>query len=301
MRKGPIPTHGGAPIRVCVGLLVMVIAVGRAIGNAQVPATAAPAFEVASVKRNLSGRVGGAFQIPPVGTLTFTNVMLRVLIRLAYDVDPYAETSTLDAGAYARIVGKADAGPQTNVPRFDVRAKPPDNTQPAERRAMMRTLLEDRFKLRVHREMRPMPVYVLTVAREGRLGPALVRSSFDCPQYMSQRRAGGNAPAPVDADGTSWCMAPVDMSRPDVVVDRNAGPVRLLVERLEPIVGRPVIDSTHLSGNFEWVLTYRSGPRATDVPTLFAALQDQLGLKLESRQAPVDVLVIDSVELPRSD
>jgi uncharacterized protein (TIGR03435 family) len=161
---------------------------GHALATAQAPATPAPKFEVASVRQNLSGRVGGAIRVPPAGQLSFTNVMLRVLIREAYQVDAYAESHKLDPGPYVGIIGRPATGPQPDVPRFDVLAKPPDNTQPAERRAMMRALLEDRFKLRVHREMRQMPVYALTVAGEGRLGPNLAQSRFDCQAYLARIR-----------------------------------------------------------------------------------------------------------------
>ena len=71
---------------------------GYAILSAQVPAAPAPRFEVASVKRNVSGRNGGAIQVPPAGALSFTNVMLRVLIREAYQVDAYAESTSLTRG-----------------------------------------------------------------------------------------------------------------------------------------------------------------------------------------------------------
>lgn len=275
---------------------------GYAIASAQAPVTPAPEFEVASVKRNVGGRVGGSIEVPPAGAVRFTNVTLRILIRNAYQLDAYTEPYTLVPGPHVRIIGSPSGGPQPDVPRFDVQGKPPVNTQPAERRAMLRALLEDRFKLRVHREMRQMPVYALTVAREGRLGPNLVPSNFDCQAHLAQRRAGGSAQEPVDASGNSWCLYPMDTSRPGVANLRSAGPVRLLMQRVQPYVDRPVVDATALSGNVEWVLTFGWGPNApADVPALFTALQDQLGLKLEARQAPVEVLLVDSVELPTAD
>ena len=281
-----------------LGVLLFLL-IGYTIATAQVSSTPAPAFEVASVKRNISGRIGGAIQVPPAGALMFTNVMLRVLIREAYQVDAYTEPYTLVSGPHARIIGSATGGPQPDVPRFDVQGKPPDNTQPRERRAMMRTLLEDRFKLRVHRETREMPAYALTVAREGRLGPNLVPSTFDCETYLAQRRTGGAAPEPVDAGGDSWCLPPADMRRPGVFILRFAGPVRLLMQRMQPYVDRPIVNATGLSENLEWVMTFAWGPSApADAPEIFTALQEQLGLKLEPRQAPVEVLVVDSVELP---
>ena len=231
---------------------------------------------------------------------------LRMLIRDAYQLDP--EQFTLVSGPYVRIIGSSGSGPQLDVPRFDVQAKPPENSQPAERRAMMRTLLEDRFKLRVHRELRQMPVFALTVARQGRLGPNLASSKFDCEAYFAQRRAGGTAPEPVDASGHSWCLYPIT-NGPVVASMRTAGPIKRLMQRLQPYVDRPIVDATGLSGNVEWILTFAWGPGApggealppADVPEIFTALQEQLGLKLMARQAPVEVLVVDSVELPTPD
>jgi uncharacterized protein (TIGR03435 family) len=292
-------------------LCVLLLALTRyAIASAQAPSTLAPAFEVASVKLNVSGRTGGSFQVPPAGAVRYTNVPLRMLIRDAYQIDAYAEQYRLISGSYARIIGSVGSGPQPNVPKFDIQAKPPANTPPAERRAMMRTLLEERFKLRVHREMREMPVYALTVARAGRLGANLVRSTFDCEAYLAQRRAGSAAPEPVDANGKSWCLAPIDHSRPGVENIRTAGPVKLLMQRVQQYVDRPVVNETGLMGNVEWILMFAWEPNAPapvrpeaadDVPEIFTALQDQLGLKLEARRAPVEVLVVDYVELPTPD
>jgi uncharacterized protein (TIGR03435 family) len=167
---------------------------------------------------------------------------------------------------------------------------------------MMRTLLEDRFKLRVHRETRQMPAFALTVAREGRLGPNLAPSKFDCRAWNTQRRFGGTAEEPVDASGRSWCPNFVDTSRPGVSFERFAGPLSVLMQRLQSLVDRPIVDATGLSGNFEWTMTVGFGSNPpSDVPTIFTALQDHLGLKLEARQAPVDVLVVDHVELPTPD
>jgi uncharacterized protein (TIGR03435 family) len=283
-------------------VLALVLAVTSV--RAQTPDQKPLAFEVASVKENLSGRPGGSIRVPPIGgVVSFTNVMLRVLIREAYQVDPYTERYTLISGPYERMIGRADAGPQSDAPRFDVQAKPPGNSRPADRRAMMRALLEDRFKLRVHRETRQMPVYALTVARERRFGPNLAPSKFDCDEYVKQRLVGGAPEEPMDATGKSWCRYPLDRSRPGVENGiRMAGPVRLLIQRTQPFVERPIVDATGLSGNVEWILTFGWGTNApADVPDLFTALQEQLGLKLGSTKAPVDVLVIDHVERPTPD
>ena len=77
----------------------------------------------------------------------------------------------------------------------------------------------------------------------------------------------------------------------------------LLSQRMQAYVDRPIVDATGLSGNFEWVLTFALGGSNTraDVPSIFTATQEQFGLKLEPRQGPVEVLVIDSVQLPTPD
>jgi uncharacterized protein (TIGR03435 family) len=284
--------------------LILIAALGTPALQGQAPDPKPLAFEVASVKENLSGRPGGSIRVPPVGgAVSFTNVMLRVLIREAYQVDPYTERFTFISGPYERIIGRADAGPQSDAPRFDVQGKPPANTRPADRRAMMRALLEDRFKLRVYRETREMPVYALTIVRAGRFGPNLAASKFDCDAYFKQGRAGGTAEEPMDTSGKSWCRYPLDRRRVGVENDmRMAGPVRLLIERTQPFVERPIVDATGLSENVEWTLTFGWGTNAPpDVPDLFTALQEQLGFKLESTKAPVEVLVVDHVEKPTPD
>lgn len=275
-------------------LVVICSLIGSAIGDAQTPART---FEVASVRRNVSGSTRSSIQVPPAGTITFTNATLRILIREAYDLE--MDLFTLASGPFARIIGNASGMRAADALRFDVQAKPPEDSPPQERREMLRALLEDRFKLRVHREMRQMPVYALTVARPGRLGPNLNPSKFDCQAYMAQRRAGGTAAEPVDSAGNSWCqLSGVNTTGP--VQIRRAGPLRRLAELVRGhLTDRPVVDATGLAGNFEWVVTYsRPGNPQADHPDIFTAFQDQLGLKIESRQAPLEVLVVDSVELP---
>jgi uncharacterized protein (TIGR03435 family) len=288
-------------MRVCLGVLLFAL-LAYPVPIAQQPSTTSPTFEVASVKRNVSGRIGGAIRVPPAGQLTYTNVPLRVLIRDAYQLDPYKESSILIAGPFERLIGRSSGPPEPDVPRWDVQAKPPDGTLPAERRAMMRALLEERFKLRVHREMRQSPAYALTVARAGRLGPNLVASKFDCEAYLAQRRAGGTAPEPVNESGESWCLFPISNPIPGARAIRMAGPLKLLIERVTPWVERPIVDATGLTGNYEWVLTLAAGPEApADVPRIFDAIRAQLGLNLERREVPLEVLVVDHVELATSD
>ena len=288
-------------MRVCLGVLLFAL-LAYPVTTAQQPSTTPQTFEVASVKRNLSGSMRGDIRVPPAGALSYTNMPLRVLIRDAYQLDPYKESSTLIAGPFVRLIGRSDVPVGPDVPRWDVLAKPPDGTLPADRRPMMRALLEDRFKLRVHREMRQSPGYALTVARAGRLGPNLVVSKFDCEAYLAQRRAGGNAPEPVNDRGESWCLFPIGNGTPGARATRMAGPLKSLIDRVAPYVDGPIVDATGLSGNYEWVLTFAVGPEVgSDIPRIVDALREQLGLNLERRAVSLEVLVVDHVELATSD
>jgi uncharacterized protein (TIGR03435 family) len=148
--------------------------------------------------------------------------------------------------------------------------------------------------LRVHREPRAIPVYALVAARDTRqLGPQLTRSATDCSQ-----------PAPPATDGAR--------PQPRCVIFAGASIIRgfartmpQLAERLEEIVGAPVLDRTELQGVFDFDL--RWGTEGTrdpsiqspeDLASLFTALQEQLGLKLQSTHGQYDVVVVDSVARP---
>lgn len=270
---------------------------GSLAATAQAPVTPAREFEATSVKRNLSGSTRSSVQVPPAGTITYTNVTLRLPIRDAYGLA--WDRFTLVSGPFAKIVDGAPGMRREDVLRFDVQGKPPEHSQPRDRRAMLRALLEDRFKLRVHKEMRQMPVYALTVARPGRLGPNLKPSKFDCDAYIARRQADSTAAEPVDSAGKSWCqVAGARTTRPIQI--RTAGPMSRLAGQLGGhLTDRPVVDATGLAGNFEWVVTYNLPGDPEPVHAgIFTAFQEQLGLKIEEGQAPLEVLVIDAVELP---
>jgi uncharacterized protein (TIGR03435 family) len=230
--------------------------------------TPKPTFEVASVKPNLSGSWG--FNVSPrPGFYSATNVPVAVLIQFAYDLQDY------------QLVG----GPGWALTaRFDIAARPGREVPTMEQRLMMQSLLEDRFKLVMHTEQREMPVFALVLARsDGRLGPNLRRMPDDCVKVKT---------------GANGC-----------------GPISVVVNSASRQLRAPVIDKTGLTGLFNFSLHYSSdgtGPpflppipsspdRPADdpnAPSYTAALQEQLGLKLESSRGPVDVLVIDSVQQP---
>ena len=282
------------------------VAVGIAVTlSAQAPK---PTFEVASIRPNTSepadgaagGRGGG-----PIGRqgqrFTAVNAPLRDIIRYAYDLEPFH----LLEGASPLLDN-----------RFDITAIIPAPSQVDESRSMLRTLLAERFKLSIRWATREQPVHTLLVARrDGRLGPAMKPSTVDCDAWRATRRqqstARGNTP--VSADEYEHFARPAcDMVYQPfrARIYGGAQPMAQLARILSrlPSVRSPVVDRTGLTGAFDFELTYApdrpagSGdavPLAGDgPPTLFVALQEQLGLKLETARAPAEVLVIESVQPP---
>lgn len=267
----------------------------------------APAFEVASVKANKTGEAGGSLVMPP-GRFTATNIPLKVLITNAYQL------------SFFQVVGGPD---WIGTDRFDIAAKAPDGAPPEQTRAMVRTLLRDRFKLAVHMETRDTPIYALVKARaDDQLGPNLKRSTMDCGPIRAQRaeataavaRARGGrvaVPAPPGPNEPVVCQMRVG-GRGSSALTYRAGNITMtaLANALRPYVGREVVDRTGLTGEFDFDLQF-SPPPATgpidagipvapldDAASIFTALQEQLGLKLESTRGPVELMVVDSAERP---
>ena len=249
-------------------------------------------FDVASVKPNKSGGIPNAIGFFPGGRLTATNVALRELIRLAYDLQP------------SQLVGGPD---WINSSRFDVAARADVAGRPS--LAMIRSLLAERFQLTTHRETRELPTYALVMARaDRRLGPQLQMSRVDC--------AGGAASPP--ADGRQYCESFVGAPPRWFAAGVTMAQLTLSLSRQ---VRATVVDQTELAGAFDVELQWTpeglpprpAGAAADqpmrlngfdvdpDGPSIFTALQEQLGLKLDSRRAPVEVLVIDSVSTPSPD
>jgi len=264
------------------------------------------AFEVASVKSNKSGEPFVRVGMAPGGRFTATNVPLRQLILMAYQLQPFQIE-----GAPAWITTE----------RFDVVAKgsgplaPAAPGTPGPIQVMMKSLLADRFKLVARIEKKEMPIYALIQARgDGRLGPQLKASTIDCAAVNAGRR-GGPPPGPPDFNGAPpQCGM---MVRPGGV---KAGgvPINQILDLLSQNVQRIVVDRTGLTGNFDIDLTWTPEqlpqgrgdpppgapalpPIDPNGPSLFSALQEQLGLKLDSTRGPVDVLVVEKVDRPTED
>jgi len=178
--------------------------------------------------------------------------------------------------------------------RFNIVARPRNGTPAGQQYAMLRTLLADRFKLRVHHETRPMPGYALTEGRKGRLAPQLRLSRIDC-------TAPYNNPVRLLRliEGRDVCDVPDIGAISNVMVLRSPGAIRELARRLQELVDMPVLDETQLPGNYQWTLSIpRTAVEEADIARVNTALREQLGLMLEWKSVPVDFLVIDSVEMP---
>ena len=289
--------------RLMVGLC---LAAATAIVSAQqAPATgASPSFEVATLKQNKSGERGGGIRRLPGGRMTVTNMAARQLVGFAYQLQPY------------QLLG----GPNWLADdKFDVTAKMegnpewegPGSGKPDPIQLAMRALLADRFKLKVHTESRDLDAYALVMVKPGITGPALKPSTTDCKALVEQARQGKLPPTPPQ---------PVNGIMPCSIMGRigqisfDGFPMSQAAGMLNGQAGRPVVDRTGLTGNWQFVMTFaqerRLGPDGPgealpppdpNLPSFFSALQEQLGLKLEATKAPFDVTVIDSVDHPTDD
>jgi uncharacterized protein (TIGR03435 family) len=312
----------------CLGLTVASVSIA-AVQN-QPAASPGPAFEVASVKlsnpnANANPILGMLPIIRPAGDrLTATNVPLRMLVRMAYGIQEDF---------------RIDGGPSWQMSqRFDITAKAEDGyTGGTEGMLpMLKTLLADRFKLKVHMETRDLPIQVLVIAREdGKLGGNLKPSTSDCSTAAADQQKlvdallkGGPAAAaallPKPGETRRCAMAPVlpaSGSIADGIGMRADGqPLAILTALLTQVTGKIVRDKTGLTGLYDWEMKFdpqvliqlaSSQTGATlpagvnlpesNAPSLLTALREELGLKLDSARGPVEVLVIDSAEMPTPD
>jgi uncharacterized protein (TIGR03435 family) len=285
--------------------LVTVLAlalIGGAGVSAQAPGSNKPRFEVASVKPSAPGAQGQSLRRPPNGQFTASNIPLRDIIALAYGVQEFPwrldGVPEWAAAEHFDIIAKAAAA----VP--PVRPGSPDPIL-----MMVRTLLEERFRMTIHAENREMPVYALVLAKPGTLGRDLKKSEVDCDAIQVARLTAGArreaAPPPLTADGRPVCgFRGVQAGGPGAPGGIQAGgiPMWQFANLLPRFVERTVVDRTGLEGYYDWQLLF-SPPGAADQSggSIFTALQEQMGLKLESTRAPVEVWVVDRVERPTAD
>ena len=282
----------------CATLVVLLAGLAVRAQNPP-PTSQAVTFDAASIKERTQPGTGSFVGRRPGGRFATENATLREILEYAYELQRFQlvgslapiETARWDIAASLGPVAATAAGPDANL-------------------AAVRGLLAERFALAVHRETRTMPAYALRLARADRtLGPALVKSATDCRALMAAARGGG-APPPPAAQRCGF--------RGRIGSLQSSGmPLSELALALSGRLERSVVDQTGLGGTWDLTLTYApdsaQSPAGTlpadapapvsnpDAPSLFTALQEQLGLRLVSTTAPVEVLVVDRVARPTPD
>jgi uncharacterized protein (TIGR03435 family) len=244
-----------------------------ALATSAQPPARPPKYEVSSLKPH-AGDARFTFHIEPSGTMVATGITLRRLMMTAWNVQGF------------RIVGGPDWASSRS---WDVQAKHDGAVFPDQVHQMLRMLLEERFRLRVRAEQRQLPVYELVVDRKGSKVPA-TKGAHTEPAFNT-------APGALQITNVTSAT---------------------FASQLSYSLARPVIGKTGLSGNFDFAFTWtpepgedggpataglppeivRSRAATPDGPSIFTAIRDQLGLRLESARGPVDVIVIDDVQLP---
>ena len=290
-------------------------------------AAESPTFEVASVKPAepqppgmISIGMSGGPGTPDPGQLTCTNVSLKNILMKAYAVKGY----------------QLNGPKWLDSDRFDIAAKIPMGATKEQFQQMLQNLLAERFKLALHHETKELPLYALLVGKGGSKLKESVdddakASGVAAPPAGVDRALPAMPKLKVGADGMPQLPASAGkngmmtmMTNGRLRAVGNRQPVGALTELLGNVLGVPVVDNTGLKANYDFTLDFApdsaSGPMgamsppppqhdggpgsgaamasAPDLsgPSIFTALQEQLGLKLEQRKGPVDLLVIDRVE-----
>ena len=282
----------------------------------------AQSFEAASIKpaaplppgRMMMGMRGGP-GTPEPGQMTFTNVSLGDIIQNAYDVKSY------------QISGPG----WLEAARFDVEAKVPGGTTKAQSKVMLQNLLSERFKLVLHHSTKEGSTYALLVAKNGpKLKESVedpnAASAADRPAPPARETIGkdGMPQLPPGAGRGGGVIMMVPGGRMRMIV--NSATIAKFIDTLGTQLDRPVVDMTGLTGKYDITLDFApdpsimqakmaamgvgpppgmvpdgggaagASPDAGPLATIFSALPDQLGLRLEARKGPIDLLVIDSVQ-----
>jgi bla regulator protein blaR1 len=305
-KKSTLAVAGVAAIAVPIAAGIVSAAYLRAQSQpnaAQSADAVMPKFEVASIKRNPSAWSDPSqpmgVRMERGGRLHAQNAPLTLLIQRAYGVQAF------------QVTGGPAWG---NTDGYEIEAKPEGPANQKQMWLMLRTLLADRFKLRLHWETRELPVYDLMVAKGGPKLP--VSKAVGCVSRLP-----GAPPAP-PGPGLADCGYVAGPFGPTKLLEFEGTKVHMadFISKLELVMGRPVVDKTEFTRDFDLKLDFTADEAtmglagfakpgyphadgfmaATDpnLPNIFAALQEQLGLKLVSAKGPVEVLAIDHVERP---
>ena len=267
--------------------MAVVVFAAAALAQTGAPIT----FEVATIKPSDPNARGMFMRPSPGGRLTVSNMSVKDMVGFAWGVQPFQIS-----GGPAWIASA----------RFDITAKADGTAKMPELMLMLQSLLRDRFQLAIHKETKELAIYGLVLAKkDGKLGPRLIES-----------KEGGCTPP----DPTKPPPPPDPVKGPALACNQlfagieQVRGVSVSVQRLLPILSRyfdrKVVDQTGLTGTYDITLEWTpddahlaqlpaDAPRPADNgPSIFTALQEQLGLKLESQRGPVEMIVIDRAEKP---
>jgi uncharacterized protein (TIGR03435 family) len=285
-------------IKISLGISIQAAAASPALSQTAV-SDKKPSFEVASIKRNLSAQDGGGGG-PRGDRFVVTNVPIRTLLLMAFR----PPRGTL---LNQQIIGGPD---WVRIDRFDVEARMPGSVPsiPYEQvQLMIQSLLEDRFQLKAHRETRDLPVYELVVAKGGLKMKLSEDQTAPDPRQTGIYFSSGDQEDSAPLRRGSMRLT---TGSTDTILSGNSVTVSNLLTLLQGSSDRIIMDKTNLTGLFDIHLRFHrdtqpvtqtpdgaQSPSDSSAPSIITAIQD-LGLKLESAKAPLEVLVIDSVQKP---
>jgi len=244
-------------------------------------------FDAASVKPGPAGNSGRFTMTGGPGTsdptfLRYTNVPLKRVLMTAYDMK------------YWQITGPD----WLNTLRFEITARVPEGSTKEQSAAMMRNLLTERFQMTVRRETKELPIYALLKDKAGAKLKPSGEAAGDDAAIATVKQNEGKDGFPVLAPGASGIIVETRNGRGRI--SGFQADLAKLADFLSTQLGRPVFDQTGIAGIFDFVVYYRPENATVDdanqYPEIFDALREQLGLRLEARKGPVEMLVIDHIE-----
>ena len=267
-----------------------------------------PSFDVVSIKPNRTNQGIPLVVFQPGGRMIAANVNIRQAILVAYGIENL------------QLVNAPD---WTTSERFAIEARTSDATPTSTIRLMLRSMLADRLSLAAHPERRELPIVALTMAREDkRPGAKLRPSGPECAPIRPPEGIPMPPPPPPPPPGAANAPKIRIILEKDEPLGRRCGAMvapgwmsarsitmEEFTRQLSPVLRRPVINETGLAGEFDYDVIFSPeglggalvGPppaSVSDAPSLETALRDDLGLRLESRRGPVDVLVVDRLDRP---
>ena len=273
-------TFIGAVLLVLAGVLLMMTPLHAQPSSgppAAIPDARTMHFDVVSIKRDKANQLGPAIvhSPPESDTMRIVNMSPHLIVGTAYGLPLHDQVVGLPGWADSETYDIEAKISAENAPEFH-------KLLPMQRNPMLQAVLADRFHMVCHFETRTLPAYALVIAKSG---PKLTEVE---PGTLPN---GLKDPGGISADRST--------------IAATIAPISLLLVVLQQRLGRPVVDHTGLTGRYTFKLSWTpdsaSAPNASDAaqgPSIFTAIQEQLGLKLGGTHAPLHVLVVDHIERP---